>query len=163
MNQELELKLQAHLDGELSEREARELSQLLDGDTDAQFLSNELRMVKTALSGNELGHKLPETREFYWSKIAREIEHLEKQPQRAPLFGWWKPAFVRYIGGFAAAAALLMISFLAFNQQNSYTPSEQDGAGDMASITYHSDADQMTIVYLFDRQQDQTADSEELH
>ena len=73
MKHELELKLQAHLDGELTGREATEIAALLEHDREAAALFGELRNIKTALTGNELEIKLPETREFYWSKIEREI------------------------------------------------------------------------------------------
>jgi len=74
MNQDRELQIQALLDGELSGRQARKVEQWLAGDADAQALAQELKATKTALAQNEPLLALPETREFYWSKIQRQIE-----------------------------------------------------------------------------------------
>jgi hypothetical protein len=166
MNDETKIKLQAFLDGELSGRETRQISELLESDAEAKSFFAELQFVKTAMSGNELEIKLPETREFYWGKIQREIERGEKQKQTVealafPIFAWWKPAYVRIASGVAAACALLMISFMAFNDGNrAYIPGEIEGNGEMGAITYHSNADGMTVVYLVDRGQGEMVDSE---
>ena len=162
MNDETKIKLQAFLDGELSEREARQISELLESDAEAKSFFSELQFVKTAMHGNELEIKLPETHEFYWSKIQRDIERGEQpEPVRTPVFAWWKLAYVRFAGGLAAACALLMISFMAFNGGTpAYVPGEIEGNGEMGAITYHSNADGMTVVYLVDREQGEMVDSE---
>ena len=115
MNDETKIKLQAYLDGELSGRDAREVSELLNTESEAKAFFAELQFVKTALHGNELELKLPETREFYWSKIQRGIERGAKEPAQTAGFSWWKPVYARFAGGLAAACALMMISFIAFN------------------------------------------------
>ena len=71
MNAEFQLKLQAHLDGELSERESREIETALATDAEARALLAELRNTCGALAGFEAELKLPEERAFYWSKIRR--------------------------------------------------------------------------------------------
>ena len=165
MNDETKIKLQAYLDGELSGREATEISDFLNRDAEAKSFFAELQFVKTAMRGNELEIKLPESREFYWSKIQREIERDAKmQPSRVSAFAWWKPTYVRFAGGMAAACALLMISFIAFNNGSpakvASVPGEIEGNGEMGAITYHSNADRMTVVYLFDREPGEVVDSE---
>lgn len=161
MNEEIKLKLQAHLDGELSEREAREISAQLTNDSEVRSLFAELQFTKTALRGNELEIKLPETREFYWSKIRREIERGEKQSSPVQHGSWWKPVYMRWAGGLAATCALLMISFVAFNGKNeSYVTAEVERTSDdMGAISYHSDKEGMTVVYLFERQGEKSIDS----
>lgn len=77
MKQELQLKLQAYLDGELPDGEARELADFAARDADARALLTELKNTQTAVADYEADIKLPETREFYWSKIRREIQRLE--------------------------------------------------------------------------------------
>ena len=79
INHETEVKLQACLDGELSPSEATTLEKLIAGDPDARSLFEELRAIRTLLAGNELDLKLPDTREFYWSKIRRQIELEERR------------------------------------------------------------------------------------
>lgn len=161
MNEEIKLKLQAHLDGELSAREARDVSELLSNDGDAQSLFAEIQFTKTALRGNEMEMKLPESREFYWSKIQREIGRQTNKPLRTSSESWWKPAYVRFATVLAAGCALLVISFLAFNAGSPVSfPGEIESTGEeMGAITYHSNADGMTVVYLVDREQGGVIDS----
>ena len=64
MNQELALKYQAFVDGELSESEARRVAQSLETDAAARALVAELRNSKAILTGNEPEVTLPESREF---------------------------------------------------------------------------------------------------
>ena len=158
MNEETQFKLQSHLDGELSSGEARDVSALLKEDVQAKALFAELQFTKTFLRGNELELKLPETREFFWNKIQGEIDR-DTSPRE--VVKWWKLAYVRFAGISAAGCALLMISFVAFNGQNgSYLTDEVEGTGEeMGSITYHSDKEGMTVVYLFDREAEKVIDS----
>jgi anti-sigma factor RsiW len=169
MKDDIKFQLQAHLDGELSDLKARKISEQLSKDSEARAMLAELQFVNVALRENEPEMKLPESRECCWSKIRREMERAapqeESQPVRFPLFAWWKPAYARVASGVAAGCALLMISFIAFNSGNQantgYLPGEVEGSGEyMGAITYHSDADQMTIVYLFDREQNRRTDFE---
>ncbi len=154
MKEETKLKLQAYLDGEVSNRETRDTVDLLRKDNEAQSLFAELQFTKTALRGNEMEMKLPESRDFYWSKIRREIERQPKELARSFDGRWWKPAYARIAAGLAAGCALLMISFLAFNAGTSPSlPGEMESTGEeMGAITYHSNADGMTVVYLVDRE-----------
>ena len=70
----------------------------------------------------------------------------------------------RFAGGFAAGCALLMVTFIAFQNDNvakfASVPGEIEGNGEMGAITYHSNADRMTVVYLFDREPSEMVDSE---
>ena len=154
MNEETQFKLQACLDGELSEREARKVSLQLKEDAHAFALFDELQMTKSILRENEPELKLPETREFYWSKIQREVERTSRETAPRPTVQWWKPAYIRFAGALAAGCALLTISFIAFNgQHRTHAMEEVEGTTDeMGSITFQSDKDGMTVVYLFDRE-----------
>jgi anti-sigma factor RsiW len=106
MNHELELKLQAWVDGQLPVREADEVASLIEKDADARAMLTELKNTRTALAGFEDGIKLPETREFYWSKIAREIERLKSKPQPANIS--WFHYFRRLLIPAGAVAALVL-------------------------------------------------------
>lgn len=74
MDYDSQLKVQAYLDGELAPRAARRLEQRLAQDTEAQSLLAELKATASALAALGEDVKLPESREFFWSKIEREIE-----------------------------------------------------------------------------------------
>src|SRR3954453_21440778 len=82
MTEDQQLKLQAFFDGELPEKEGREVAAWLAKDADATGLLGELRNTRKALADHEPALKVPESREFYWSKIQRDIERLE--PVAAP-------------------------------------------------------------------------------
>src|SRR4051794_37834337 len=90
MTDDQQLKLQAFLDGELPETDSREISALLERDAAAAALLGELTNTRNALKGFETPGtagvpptpRLPESREFYWSKIKREIER--SAPAEAP-------------------------------------------------------------------------------
>ena len=89
MDYNAQLKLQAFLDGELPEGEASEVANWVARDREAAALLEELRNTRDALAGFEAGIQLPESREFFWSKIEREIQRLETpapKPAPAPLF-----------------------------------------------------------------------------
>ena len=85
INHETELKLQAYLDGELPAGEAKAITDLLERDASAQRTYQELRSTRSLLAGNEVERKLPESPEFYWSKIRRQIEQLESQAEQMVL------------------------------------------------------------------------------
>jgi anti-sigma factor RsiW len=84
MNLEQQLKLQALLDGELPESEAREILAWTQRDSAAAALLAELRNTRAAMAKSEPHLSLPESREFFWSKIEREIQRLEPQATPAP-------------------------------------------------------------------------------
>ena len=79
MKQDLQFKLQAYLDGELPSGEAKAVADLVAQDADARALLAELTNTRSALAAFESEIKLPEAREFYWSKIARDIQRQEKR------------------------------------------------------------------------------------
>lgn len=105
------LELQAYLDGELSGRAARRVAAWLAQDPEAQALAAELRQTKALLAGYEPEAVVPESREFYWSKIARAIAAAEAQPARPlGLWGWladWRRALVP-VSGVAVALILAL-------------------------------------------------------
>ena len=84
MNLEQQLKLQAFLDGELPESEAREILAWTQRDSAAAGLLAELRNTRAALAKSEPHLSVLETREFFWSKIEREIQRLEPQTISTP-------------------------------------------------------------------------------
>jgi anti-sigma factor RsiW len=84
MNLEQQLKLQAFLDGELPEREAREILAWTQRDHEAAALLAELKNTRQAIAKSEPHLSVPESRAFFWSKIEREIQRLEPQTTSAP-------------------------------------------------------------------------------
>lgn len=148
MDNEVQLKLQAFLDDELPEAEKREVANLLAREQEAAGLLGELRNTRQALAGFENGFKLPESREFYWSKIQREIE---RQPQLASAPS--RPSFAtqlwRYLMPAAAVAAMAVAALLAYHPGTNRAETEvlfSDAAADaMAYRDYDSGA---TVVWF---------------
>ena len=88
MDYEAQLKLQSYLDGELPENEAREVANWLGRDPEAVALFTELDQTGKALAGFQEDLSLPESRDFYWSKIRREIQREQAPPVRAIRAPW---------------------------------------------------------------------------
>src|SRR5262245_443995 len=111
MDYEAQLKLQAYLDGELPEAEARQVANWLAQDREAVALHTEVRNTRQAMAGFEVGVALPESREFFWSKIEREIlrqQPLEPVSRPAPVLALLRRLVVP-ASGFAFAAVLLVL------------------------------------------------------
>jgi anti-sigma-K factor RskA len=156
MNHNLELKLQAWLDGELSAPEARRIGQEITGDTEATRLTAELQSIKSALAGNEMALTVPETREFYWSKIERQIQREARnlRPVQTPRAAWLR--WLSPLAGFAALACMLLLAVKppalpAFDEISS------TGEG-MEAVTFHDQSAGMTVVWLADSEQAQPAE-----
>lgn len=151
MKYERQLKLQAHLDHELPEAESREVAAWLAADAEASALAAELKNTRQALAGAGAPLKLPETREFYWSKISREIARLEtkREPVAVAAESWFARAR-RFVVPAGAMAGLAIAALLALNQpveEMLFETSVQTGAETRAS-TYHDYAHGATLVWL---------------
>jgi anti-sigma factor RsiW len=152
MDFDAQLKLQAYLDGELPEREAAEVAKWVAGDQEAALLLLELRNTRACLAGFQKGIQLPESREFYWSKIRREMERLEpaqpggSEPKAAP----WLSRWLARAGGVAAVAVAVMIASGQFGWfGNSGIPAAAESAlADNEAFSYRDDASRTTLVWL---------------
>ena len=150
MNEEFQLKLQALLDGELSEREARAIETALATDAAARALLAELRHTRGALAGFEAGIKLPEAREFYWSKIRREIQRQEQaEPVRSAPWPAWR-RFLIPSGAFAAVAiaGLLAAHQLGWLPRGPRSPLLETFLADSGAMTYRDEQERTTLVWF---------------
>ena len=145
------MKLQAFLDGELSESEAREMANRVARDKEAAALLGELRNTRQALAGFETVMPLPESREFFWSKVQREIERQEAmQPRveaaRPSLLAQWR----RFIVTAGAIAGVIIVTLLAIGPLNSgSTIAEAESSmADPGAFTYRDYSAQATLVWL---------------
>ncbi|MCX6894224.1 MAG: hypothetical protein NTZ16_01685 [Verrucomicrobia bacterium] len=147
MNEELHIKLQAFLDGELPEAEAREVGSLIASDADAAALHRELKQTRAALAGFEKRITVPETREFYWSKIAREIAR-EAAPRVADpqhsVFSFWRRLFP-----VAGVVAALLAALVVINRYDPRSPVGIEVAqADSDAFTYRDYEAGTTLVWL---------------
>jgi len=156
MKRDLALKYQAFVDGELSEREARGVAEAIARDPEAQALVAELRATRTALAGNEPEVTLPETPEFYWSKIEREIRRCGAE---SPHEGRWTAVFARWRRFLAPVAGVAVVAFLAIAAIKFQTGQVDDYAQHLAEIENLSEhstsfsfrSDNMFVVWVQDK------------
>lgn len=150
MNVEDGIKLQAYLDGELTGRESQRMAALIESDADAQALRAELRQVRSLLTANEPELRLPESREFYWSKIERAIERSEVAPaSHAPAWMLFFRRHLAAVSGTAVAAALVLFLALQMNFMSGELFEEIDNPLDgTSSFSFRSESQQMTLVWI---------------
>jgi hypothetical protein len=163
MDTEAQFKLQAYLDGELPESEAREVANWLAQDQEAVALLGELRQTRKALAGFEDGIRLPESREFYWSKISRELERLETPAPVTPRV----PFILRLRRALmpATAVAALVLAGLIFLRENSGSGGgfgTETAFADSGAFTYHDYKEGATLVWLPYPAEEDVADEPEL-
>ncbi len=151
------LKLQAQLDGELAPDEARDVVALLQRDAEARALFDELKGTRRLLATHQPELQLPESREFYWSKIRREIERAEREPEPRPRPAWSVGHWLRLALPACAAllfAALLLHRFVFAPHSSSAlfavgdeieTPLEEQ-----ESFTFRSESAHLTVVWVSD-------------
>ena len=153
-NHDSELKLQAYLDGELSGREAAEVKALLERDADGQALLAELRNTKTAMAQGEAELKLPESHEFFWSKVQREIERQEKAVAPAPKMSWisWVRHHLVSVGG--AVALTCVMGVMLFSSGNGPLAEMEMTSDDMGAYTFRDQQAKMTVVWFYDKSDD---------
>jgi anti-sigma factor RsiW len=164
MKTEQMLRLQAYLDNEVSSAEGREIASWIARDAEAKALYEELAATKSLLAPeNELPTAMPDSRDFYWSKIARGIETAEREPVREQKHApWW----IRILAPIAGAAALAVFVFtsMSFNAPVHSMAQIEHSATD-SSITFYSPEQRMTVVWIpsgrveADANVDQDADS----
>jgi anti-sigma-K factor RskA len=163
MNEEVQLKIQAWVDGELSGWQSRSVAKLVERDADAKALATELRQTKVAMAQNEATIALPELREFYWNKVRLQIEREEAAGQKRVSPSWDPMAIFRRLAlplaGVAVVCAVAMLSLNQFSTSavdDVSTPSDE-----MSALTFHDQSAGMTVVWLQDNS-DQSGPDENL-
>ena len=153
MNLDTKLKLQAYVDGELTETESREVAAWLVRDSEAQSLCEEIKGINRVLDLDELEVKVPESREFYWSKIEQDIAQSAASEIERPTVGgyaWWMRIFAPALG-----VALVLMTTLTLVRHSSHSPSMasypleiETPLEDTSTISFHSPSAGMTVVWV---------------
>jgi anti-sigma factor RsiW len=148
MDDKAQLEIQAFLDGELPEKKAREMAALVARDAEASELLTELRNTRQAVAVFEPERRLPESREFDWSKIEqaiRKTEPVAEPTAPVPIFAWLR----RFLVPAGAVAALALCVTVAVVQSGvSGHPEMETTFSDSGAFTYHDDANGTTLVWL---------------
>ena len=174
MNEDRLLQLQAWVDGELPEGEARRLAESVRGDAEAEALVQELRLTKSFLAGNEAELRLPaaESRDFYWSKIERAIGQAEASPRpelpTAQPFGWllaWR-RLLAPASGLALVAFFSVLSLSVYHQhqvddRSLHLVEVENLSEHVGSISYKSQSENMFVVYVYNKDKDVEPEADE--
>jgi anti-sigma factor RsiW len=162
MNEEAQFKLQAYLDGELPAGETAEVRQWLARDEEARALLAELQHTNTALAGHEAEVKLPETREFFWSKIEREIgrQGAASVAPRKSFWARWGWRGLVPVGGVAVACLLALHLAYPGAAVAEFVPELDLASDNMGAYTFRNQEDGLTMIWLYERtSQTQSAQS----
>ena len=152
MKTETILEVQAYLDDELaSENDVMRVANLLAHDEEAARLFKGLKDTRLLLEGNELEVKLPESGDFYWSKIARAIERDSAPSKVAPhVTPWWVRALAPLAG--VACVGLLLAGSGVLNAggkaRSAYLHEIENSVDDSSGISFHSQSQGMTVVWV---------------
>lgn len=153
-NTKTQLQLQAYLDGELGWLATWRVQRRLAADPEARALVARLETLKRAIVENEPERAVNESREFYWSKIARQIQHMQpQQPEPArplqPDF-WPRRLFVHALAT-ACVALLIGLAVVHFTGRTNYTVGMHEvvvAVADPGAITYRDHATGVTLVWF---------------
>jgi len=155
---EQQLKLQAFADGELPEREAHKVALLIQDDREAAKLVAELKDTREAIAHAEPQITFPGSREFYWSRIAREIQ--KREPEKgSPANSNWR----RLLWPIGLSAGAIAVCFLTVIYENPVAdkpaqaasissdadaPIVEPAQADSEAITYEDKSDGTTLVWF---------------
>jgi anti-sigma factor RsiW len=165
MNGDLILKLQAWVDGELPGEEARQVEALVSGNKEAAALASELRNTRGYLRGNELTVPVPESPEFYWSKIRRQIERLDAVEPATSTPSFWS-AFRRFMVPASGLALVMVVAALSvkyvapdsFENQIDQMVEVENLSEEMSSMDFRSQVGNMFVVVLRSKDQSNPED-----
>ena len=164
MDFDAQLKLQAFLDGELPEGEANKVADWVARDREAACLLEELRNTRGALAGFEAGIQLPESREFFWSKVQREIQRREAPAPKSaptPLLALLR----RFLVPASALAVILVAGAVLIRPagpfDHAHTAGIETALADAGAFTYHDYSAGATLVWLSYPADNEVADNDE--
>jgi anti-sigma factor RsiW len=160
-----QLKLQAYLDGELPSTDAQRVEQSLAQEPEARALIEELKATRSALAGFETGVPLPESRDFYWSKIQREIQRQSRAETAARTLPW--AARLRQIllpaGGLAVLLVAALAALIPLGSPTAWQgPVLEATVSDPAAFTYRDYASGTTLVWLSFPEENETSGSDDV-
>ena len=152
---EIQLKVQALVDGELTGREAEALQQRINDDAKLQHLHATLTQMRGLIADSELPRPLPESMDFYWNKIAETIEHEKPAGERAapptPASRWllrWLTPLV----GVSAVVLLLTLQQPTAPDLGIMLSGDHElelSSDEIDVMTYNSDDDSISICLLY--------------
>ena len=154
MKQDIQLKLQAYLDGELPQGEAKSVAALIASNPEACELLTELTNTRAAIAAHEVNLKVPASRDYYWSGIRREIERQEQAAQSRSegnsisIFAMLRRILVP-ASGVAVVLLAGMLAWRPLHNPGNLTIEETDTTfTDAGAFTYRDYASGTTLVWV---------------
>lgn len=160
MNRDQELQLQAYMDGELSRAQAQRIENGLLASNEGRQLLEELRWIDRMLASNEPGTTVPETREFYWSRIEHGIALAEAAAARrssVSASAWLSPSrWLAPVSGFAIVCVLALAATQFFDFSPTGLASGQlarveSPSKSMESYSFESKSENVFVIWLYER------------
>jgi len=151
---EIQLKVQALVDGELTGREAEVLRQRIDNDAVLQQLHAKLTQMHGLIADSELPRPLPESSDFYWSKISQAIEREEcagERTTRSIPVSRWLLRWLAPLVGVSAVVLLLTLRQPTAPDLGIMLSGDHElelSSDEIDVMTYNTDDDSMSIVWL---------------
>ena len=151
---EIQLKVQALVDGEITGREAEELRARIEGDDALRELHARLTAVRGLMTGAELPRTLPESGDFHWSQISKAIEREERQAKHLARPASGANWLLRWVLPLAGVACLML--FLTLQQTTRPDLGISLGSDhelelsidDLDVMTFNTGDDAMSVVWL---------------
>lgn len=172
MNDEQQHRLQAWVDGQLDPKTAQEIARWVESEPDARQLTDNLRQVRQWVRDHEPVRRVPESREFYWSKIRKGIDAADaakavQEPARPEPRGadvhWWRwliPAGVFVLvllalrPGMPGPEVLAPVAHVSSLEPSAPQATVMSGheietpSAELSSLTFYSAQDAMTVVWV---------------
>ena len=151
---EIQLKVQALVDGELTGPEAKEWRGRLETDAGLKELHAWLTAVRGLMTGAELPRTLPESGDFHWSQISKAIEREERQAKHLakPTSGAnWLLRWVLPLAGVACLMLLLTLQQTTRPDLGISLGSDHElelSIDDLDVMTFNTGDDAMSVVWL---------------
>ena len=160
---EIQLNVQALVDGELTGREAEELLSRLESDAGLKALHTRLTVVRGIMADAELPRTLPGSGDFHWSQISKAIEREERQAKHMarPASGAnWLLRWVLPLAGIACLVLVLSLQQTTIPDLDILLGSDHEielSEDEIDVMTFNTGDDAMSVVWLdhsIDLQQD---------
>ena len=150
---EIELKIQALVDGELTEFEAGKLRDRIKNDIRLQILHERLMQMKDLISKHEMPRFLQESSDFYWAKIAQEIEVRGSAAQSSAHSVGMKWVFRRLAPLLGIASVVLLITLQVPNLPDLGIVLDHNHELELLTdeidvMTFNSADDSMSVVWM---------------
>ncbi|MFO1459070.1 MAG: hypothetical protein U1G08_06640 [Verrucomicrobiota bacterium] len=147
MKTETCLEIQSYVDDELDPTRRAAVEALCATDPAARQLLVDLASFRDCVRNHEPGFMVPETREFYWSQIQRQLKpaHTSSSTKLSPWLGWVR--WLVPVAGLAAVAYLISLPRTdapASRTLASASPSSMEAS----SVVYRSEADGVTVHWI---------------